>query len=469
MRPAAMGLVRRLAIGARTPWPWPKCYIVTKRRPHAHATSMTIITTIITRRGASAGVGVAVDPAIVRGRAARGCGGGDRADLGGGVLGHASSEPTSRSMTAALRFHNLTLGYDRHPAVHHLDGAVETGALMAVVGPNGAGKSTLFKGIVGVIKPLAGRIERGGLAARDIAYLPQAAEIDRTFPINVYDMVAMGLWHRTGLFGGIDRKGATPRRGGDRRGRPDRLRGARHRHAVGRPDAAHAVRAPAAAGRARDRARRAVQRGRRQDLGRPVRPGAALARREAHRAHGAARHRFRAREFPRDAAARPRAGGLGQHGDGADAGEPADGARACARPSTSTPRSAPCRPPQPDRIATCTTRSFGPVRRVRVHAPRARRHRRARARRRPDRRVPDAAPHEPGRRRHGARDPAGRGDRLPGLGPQPVRHDRGRPDRRLRGRAAHRHRRAHHRAEGGRGARRPSTCSRSRSASPSCR
>src|SRR5712692_6899240 len=109
-------------------------------------------------------------------------------------------------MTAALNFRNLTLGYDRHPAVHHLDGAVNTGALMAVVGPNGAGKSTLFKGVVGVIKPLAGRIDRNGVAARDIAYLPQVAEIDRTFPINVYDMVAMGLWRRAGLFGGIGRK-----------------------------------------------------------------------------------------------------------------------------------------------------------------------------------------------------------------------------------------------------------------------
>jgi zinc/manganese transport system ATP-binding protein len=109
-------------------------------------------------------------------------------------------------VTAALQFRNLTLGYDRHPAVHHLDGAVEAGALVAVVGPNGAGKSTLFKGIVGVLKPLAGRIERGDLAPQDIAYLPQAAEIDRSFPINVYDMVAMGLWHRTGLFGGVDRK-----------------------------------------------------------------------------------------------------------------------------------------------------------------------------------------------------------------------------------------------------------------------
>lgn len=106
---------------------------------------------------------------------------------------------------AALKFHDLTLGYERHPAVHHLDGAIEEGALVAVCGPNGAGKSTLFKGVVGLLKPLAGRIERGGLSPTDIAYLPQAAEIDRSFPINVYDMVAMGLWRRAGLFGGIGR------------------------------------------------------------------------------------------------------------------------------------------------------------------------------------------------------------------------------------------------------------------------
>jgi len=107
---------------------------------------------------------------------------------------------------SALRFHNLTLGYERHPAVHHLDGAVETGALMAVVGPNGAGKSTLFKGVVGALKPLAGSIQRDGLDARDIAYLPQVPEIDRSFPISVYDMVAMGRWRVSGAFGGIDGK-----------------------------------------------------------------------------------------------------------------------------------------------------------------------------------------------------------------------------------------------------------------------
>ena len=109
-------------------------------------------------------------------------------------------------MGAALHFSNLTLGYERHPAVHHLDGEVAQGALLAVVGPNGAGKSTLFKGIVGTLRPLAGRIERGGLGVHDIAYLPQIADIDRTFPIHVYDMVAMGLCRRSGLFGGIGRK-----------------------------------------------------------------------------------------------------------------------------------------------------------------------------------------------------------------------------------------------------------------------
>jgi zinc/manganese transport system ATP-binding protein len=109
-------------------------------------------------------------------------------------------------MGCALQFRNVTLGYDRHPAVHHLDGEVANGALIAVVGPNGAGKSTLFKGIVGLLKPLAGQIEHVNISPHHIAYLPQAAEIDRSFPINVYDLVAMGLWRATGAFGGISRK-----------------------------------------------------------------------------------------------------------------------------------------------------------------------------------------------------------------------------------------------------------------------
>jgi zinc/manganese transport system ATP-binding protein len=105
-------------------------------------------------------------------------------------------------MTAAVRFNDLTLGYDRHPAVHHLNGEVRGGALLALVGPNGAGKSTLLKGIVGLLAPLAGSIEHG-LKPSEVAYLPQIAEIDRSFPISVYDLVSMGLWRSTGLFGRI--------------------------------------------------------------------------------------------------------------------------------------------------------------------------------------------------------------------------------------------------------------------------
>jgi zinc/manganese transport system ATP-binding protein len=102
-----------------------------------------------------------------------------------------------------IQFRDVTLGYDRHPAVHHLSGEVAAGALLAVIGPNGAGKSTLFRGLVGILKPLAGSIETCGLDARDIAYLPQTADIDRSFPISVFDFVGTGLWRASGLFGGV--------------------------------------------------------------------------------------------------------------------------------------------------------------------------------------------------------------------------------------------------------------------------
>jgi zinc/manganese transport system ATP-binding protein len=108
---------------------------------------------------------------------------------------------------AQLAFKNVTLGYDRHPAVHHLSGDVATGALLAVIGPNGAGKSTLLRGIAGILRPLSGSIGLCGIDHRDIAYLPQSAEIDRSFPISVFDFVSTGLWRTTGLFGGLGNGG----------------------------------------------------------------------------------------------------------------------------------------------------------------------------------------------------------------------------------------------------------------------
>lgn len=99
----------------------------------------------------------------------------------------------------SLIFRDLTLGYGSHAAVHHLNGTIERGSLTAIVGANGSGKSTLMKGIAGVLKPMAGSVERR-LGAR-IAYLPQQSELDRTFPARVVDLAAMGLWPKRGLLG----------------------------------------------------------------------------------------------------------------------------------------------------------------------------------------------------------------------------------------------------------------------------
>ncbi len=107
----------------------------------------------------------------------------------------------SRPQPIAL--HDLTLGYDGHPAVHHLSGVIQPGALLAVVGPNGAGKSTLIKALAGLLKPLGGRID--GLAGQRVAYLPQQATLERGFPISVGEFAALGLWHETGAFGGFSR------------------------------------------------------------------------------------------------------------------------------------------------------------------------------------------------------------------------------------------------------------------------
>jgi zinc/manganese transport system ATP-binding protein len=110
------------------------------------------------------------------------------------------------SATASIRFEDVTLGYGRRPAVHHLDGEIAGGSLVAVVGPNGAGKSTLLKGIAGSLQPLAGTIERSRGNHTRLAYLPQAADLDRSFPLSTFDLVSLGLWSKAGLFGAVGRK-----------------------------------------------------------------------------------------------------------------------------------------------------------------------------------------------------------------------------------------------------------------------
>jgi len=105
-------------------------------------------------------------------------------------------------MTFVVRFDDVTVSYDRHPAVHHLSGALRAGTLTAIVGPNGAGKSTLLKAILRLVPLNEGRIETT-LQRREIAYLPQQAEIDRRFPLTVLDVVQLGHWPSAGLFGAL--------------------------------------------------------------------------------------------------------------------------------------------------------------------------------------------------------------------------------------------------------------------------
>jgi zinc/manganese transport system ATP-binding protein len=109
-------------------------------------------------------------------------------------------------MTAAVTFQGLTLGYDRLPAVHNLETEIAEGSLTAIIGPNGAGKSTLLKGVVGALAPLEGRVAFGELSRHQIAYLPQQTELDRSFPLSVVDLVAMGLWSEIGSFGRFNKK-----------------------------------------------------------------------------------------------------------------------------------------------------------------------------------------------------------------------------------------------------------------------
>lgn len=107
---------------------------------------------------------------------------------------------------AAVHLHDLTVAWRGHPAVHHLNGRFQPGALTAVVGPNGAGKSSLMAAIAGTPGgEMQGRIERPPAAA--VAYLPQAAALDRSVPVSVHELVAMGAWARLGSFRALDAAG----------------------------------------------------------------------------------------------------------------------------------------------------------------------------------------------------------------------------------------------------------------------
>ena len=104
---------------------------------------------------------------------------------------------------AAITIRDLTVSYNRVPAVHHLSGTFPAGSMTAIIGPNGAGKSTLLNAITGALRPDTGNIDITGIARRHIAYLPQRANVDQSFPISVFDTVSLGLWRKIGVLGAV--------------------------------------------------------------------------------------------------------------------------------------------------------------------------------------------------------------------------------------------------------------------------
>ncbi len=108
-------------------------------------------------------------------------------------------------MSAVLQIRNLALGYPDLTLFRGLSMDIERGATLAVLGANGSGKSTIVKLLLGLMKPLSGKLIWPDGPPREIGYLAQMTEFDRRFPIRVRDLAAMGAWKSFGLLGRVDR------------------------------------------------------------------------------------------------------------------------------------------------------------------------------------------------------------------------------------------------------------------------
>ncbi len=109
-------------------------------------------------------------------------------------------------MTAIFQIDNLTLGYPNLTLFRDLSMEVRQGENLAILGTNGSGKSTFVKMLLGLIKPLSGKLNWLNGTPSEIGYLAQMTEFDQRFPIRVRDLAAMGSWKGFGLFGRLDTK-----------------------------------------------------------------------------------------------------------------------------------------------------------------------------------------------------------------------------------------------------------------------
>jgi len=104
-----------------------------------------------------------------------------------------------------IKIKNLTISYQKKPAVKGINLDIEKGNIIGIVGPNGAGKSTLLKGILGLLPSDTGEIKIFGKDVKDslkrVAYIPQKEQFDWDFPINVSEVVMMGRYPYISMFG----------------------------------------------------------------------------------------------------------------------------------------------------------------------------------------------------------------------------------------------------------------------------
>jgi zinc transport system ATP-binding protein len=91
------------------------------------------------------------------------------------------------------------LGYDNKAVINHLDFTVREGEYICVVGENGAGKSTLLKSLLGLLRPVSGKVQlNGNIGKGAIGYLPQQTQIQRNFPVSVMEVVLSGFLNDMG-------------------------------------------------------------------------------------------------------------------------------------------------------------------------------------------------------------------------------------------------------------------------------